>query len=33
MDFFWGFLLGYIVGVFYMCYRSNENDRDYTGIK
>ena len=23
MTFFWGFLLGYIVGVLYMCHRSN----------
>ena len=27
MNFFWGFLLGYIVGVLYMCYRSNEESR------
>ena len=27
MDYFWGFLLGYIVGVLYMCYRSNEDAR------
>ena len=27
MDLFWAFLLGYIVGVLYMCYRSNENAR------
>ena len=27
MTFFWGCLLGYIVGVLYMCYRSNEDAR------
>ena len=27
MDYFWGFLLGYIVGVLYMCYRANEDAR------
>ena len=27
MNFFWGFLLGYIVGVLYMCYRANEDAR------
>ena len=27
MTFFWGFLLGYIVGVLYMCYRSNIDAR------
>ena len=27
MTFFWGFLLGYIVGVLYMCHRSNIDAR------
>jgi hypothetical protein len=27
MNFFWGFVLGYIVGVLYMCYRSNIDAR------
>ena len=27
MNFFWGFLVGYIVGVLYMCYRSNIDAR------
>jgi hypothetical protein len=27
MNFFWGFLLGVIVGVLYMAYRSNQDDR------
>lgn len=27
MTFFWGFLLGYVVGVLYMCYRSNEDSK------
>jgi hypothetical protein len=27
MNFFLGFLLGYIVGVLYMCYRSNQDAR------
>jgi hypothetical protein len=26
-DLFFGFLIGYIVGVLYMCYRSNEDAR------
>jgi len=27
MNFFWGFLVGYIVGVLYMCHRSNQDAR------
>ncbi len=27
MNFFWGLLLGYIVGVLFMCYKSNEDAR------
>ena len=27
MNLVWSFLLGYIVGVLYMCYRSNEDAR------
>ena len=27
MNFLWGFLLGYIVGVLYMCHRSNIDAR------
>ena len=27
MNFFWGFLVGYIVGVLYMCHRSNIDAR------
>ena len=30
MNFFWGFLLGVIVGVLYMAYRSNQDDRTTT---
>jgi len=30
MDFFWGLLLGYIVGVFYMAHRSNTDKRTDT---
>ena len=26
-DLFFGFLIGYIVGVLYMCYRSNEDSK------
>ena len=29
-DLFWGFLLGYIVGVFYMAYRANIDSRTTT---
>jgi hypothetical protein len=25
MNFFWGLLIGYIIGVLYMCYRANED--------
>jgi len=28
-DLFFGFLIGYIVGVLYMCYRANEDSRGY----
>ena len=28
-DLFFGFLIGYIVGVLYMCYRSNEDSQRY----
>jgi len=27
MTFFWGFLLGYVVGVLYMCHRSNVDSK------
>ena len=27
MNLVWGFLLGYVVGVLYMCYRSNIDSR------
>jgi len=30
MNFFWGFLLGLIVGVLYMAHRSNQDDRTTT---
>ena len=30
MSFFWGFLLGYVVGVLYMAYRSNIDSRTTT---
>jgi len=29
-DLFWGFLLGYVVGVLYMAYRSNTDSRTTT---
>ena len=29
MTFFWGFLLGYVVGVLYMCHRSNVDSKRY----
>ena len=30
MSFFWGFIVGFVVGVFFMAYRSNEDKRTDT---
>jgi hypothetical protein len=30
MSFFWGMILGFVVGVFFMAYRSNEDKRTDT---